>query len=123
MLLFQRILRTVRGWFRREQASNFHLDVDTIRSLHGIAEQEQRSPEELANRLLGEALRSQQIQGGNWTRWQHLTPREQEVAALICLNYTTRQIASKLHISPETVKTHAGRFLVKTVGLQCVAIV
>ena len=36
-----------------------------------------------------------------------------EIAALICLNYTSRQIAAKLHISPETVKTHAEHVLLK----------
>jgi DNA-binding CsgD family transcriptional regulator len=113
MLLFQRILRTVRGWFRRRQVTNFTLDVNTIRSLHFIARQEQRSAEEVANQILDEALRDQQRQVGNWARWQLLTPREQEVTALICLNYTTRQIASKLQISPETVKTHVEHVLLK----------
>ncbi len=106
-------MNTARDWLRREPTANFTLDVDTIRSLHSLARQEQRSPEEIANEILGEALRGQQIQGEIWSRWQNLTPREQEIAALICQNYTSRQIASKLHISPETVKTHAEHVLIK----------
>jgi DNA-binding CsgD family transcriptional regulator len=46
-------------------------------------------------------------------RWYSLSPREQQVAALICLNYTSRQIAARLRISPETVKTHTRNLLSK----------
>ena len=49
----------------------------------------------------------------HWKRWQTLTPREQQVAALVCLNHTSRQIAALLVISPETVKTHVGNLLRK----------
>ena len=49
----------------------------------------------------------------NWQRWRSLTPREQQVAALVCLNLTGRQVAAKLFISPETVKTHVRSILRK----------
>ena len=113
MVLFQRIIHAVRGWFKPRQNPNFTLDVHTIRSLEFLAEQEQRTPEDIANQILGDAFRSHQAQGENWLRWQSLTPREQEITALICLNYTSRQIATKLTISPETVKTHAEHILIK----------
>ncbi len=113
MYLFQRVLNSIRGWFRRKPATNFTLDVHTLRSLQFIAEQEQRSPEEIASRILDDALQNHLAQGENWQRWESLTPREQEIAALICLNYTTRQIASKLLISPATVKTHVEHLLFK----------
>ena len=35
-----------------------------------------------------------------------LTPREIEVASLICAEYSTKQIASKLKISLRTVEAH-----------------
>ncbi len=113
MYLFQRILWTIRGWFRRKPATNFTLDVDTLRSLEFMAAQEQRTPEDIASQLLDEAMRNRQAQELIYQRWQMLSPREQEIAALICLNYTTRQIAAKLQISPETVKTHAEHVLLK----------
>jgi DNA-binding CsgD family transcriptional regulator len=113
MYLFERIVRAIRDRFKRKQAANFTLDVDTLRSLQFLAEQEDRTPEEIAGQILGEAFRSHAAQGQNWQHWQSLTPREQEIAALICLNYTSRQIAAKLHISPETVKTHAEHILLK----------
>ncbi len=113
MYLFQRVLRKIRGWFRREQKTNFTLDVQTLRSLQFLAEREQRSPEEIANKILDDAMRTHQEQQENFKRWQSLTPREQEIAALICLNYTSRQIATRLVISPETVKTHVEHILDK----------
>ena len=113
MYHFQRILRTIQGWFRRGSPANFTLDVDTLRSLQHIARQEQRTPEEIAGQILSDALVSHETQGVYWELWQSLTPREQEITALVCLNYTTRQIASWLHISPETVKTHVAHILTK----------
>ena len=113
MYLFERILRAIRGWFKRGSGANFTLDVHTLRSLQSIAEHEKRTPEEVADQILNDALRSHAAQGEYWESWLSLSPREQEIAALICLNYTSRQIASKLHISPETVKTHVERILLK----------
>jgi DNA-binding CsgD family transcriptional regulator len=114
MVLFQRIVRAIRNqFFPDKTAKSFQLDVNTMRSLRFIADREQRSLEEIANQILDDALRSHEAQEENWLHWQSLTPREQEIAALVCLNYTTRQIASMLHISPETVKSHVERVLLK----------
>jgi DNA-binding CsgD family transcriptional regulator len=113
MYLFQRIVYTIRGLFKRKQTPNLALDVNTMRSLKSLAEQEQRTPEEIANQILGDVFRGHQAQEENWQRWLRLSQREQEITALICLNYTSRQIAAKLHISPETVKTHVEHVLLK----------
>ena len=45
--------------------------------------------------------------------WDALSVREQEVTALSCLGYTNRQIAGRLGIAEETVKTHVKNALVK----------
>jgi DNA-binding CsgD family transcriptional regulator len=115
MFLFQRVLRAIRSWFRRGPATTttFNLDVETLRSIEYLAELEQRTPEDVANQILEDALRNHQAQQVNWMRWQSLTPRECEIAALICLNYTSRQIAAKLYISTETVKSHVEHILMK----------
>jgi DNA-binding NarL/FixJ family response regulator len=49
----------------------------------------------------------------NARAWDDLTPREQDVAALVCLGYTNQQIAQKLVIAPNTVKTHIRHVLRK----------
>ena len=45
--------------------------------------------------------------------WDLLTPREQEVAAYVCLGYTNYQIAHRLVIAKSTVKTHIRSVLTK----------
>jgi DNA-binding CsgD family transcriptional regulator len=42
---------------------------------------------------------------------RHVTPRELEVLALIADGYSTREIATKLWITDETVRTHVRRLL------------
>ncbi len=49
----------------------------------------------------------------NLARWEALSPREQQVAALVCLGFTNRQIADHLVLSHETVKTHVRNVLYK----------
>lgn len=113
MVYFQRILRAILERFRRGPEDDFALDVDTLRSIQRIAQREQRPPGEVASQMLDDALRSHMAQEENWQRWTQLTQREQEIVALVCLNYTSRQIASRLHISPETVKSHVERVMLK----------
>jgi DNA-binding CsgD family transcriptional regulator len=48
-----------------------------------------------------------------WQYWDALTLREQQVVAFICLGYTNRQIAARLGLSIETVKTHVKNVLLK----------
>lgn len=38
--------------------------------------------------------------------WLYLSPREQDVTALTCLKYTNRQIAARLGLSADTVRTY-----------------
>ncbi|RPJ51696.1 MAG: DNA-binding response regulator [Chloroflexi bacterium] len=113
MYLYERILQAIRRRYRRLFQRNFHLDVETLQAVKLVAEREKRDPDELANRLLNDMILNRQQHIANWHRWETLTPREQDVTALICLGYTTRQIAARLHISPETVKTHAEKVLIK----------
>ena len=89
------------------------VDDALLRSLRDLAAREQRPPEEVILSLLNQALQERQAAEAGWQRWQSLTPREQQVAALVCLNHTGRQIAARLSISPETVKTHVGNLLRK----------
>lgn len=111
MYPFQRILRALHAWLWPK--GSFDLDVDTLETLRVIAEIERTTPQAMAGQLLEDALHRQQMRQSGLTLWQSLSPREQEVAALICLQYTNRQIAARLHISPETVKTHVAHVLIK----------
>lgn len=50
--------------------------------------------------------------------WDKLSAREQDVTALTCLRFTNSQIAGRLNISTETVKSYIERVLNKSVGLK-----
>ena len=108
MDLWQRLRR----WFA-PRPRTFHLGDGLAAPLLELARRQQRPPDEVAAGLLGEALQQRQLDAENTRLWHNLTRREQEVAALICLNYTSDEIALRLVLSPETVKTHARRILAK----------
>jgi DNA-binding NarL/FixJ family response regulator len=81
--------------------------------LETLAEREQRPPEEVHADILANALEQQNTQEAIFQCWQSLSPREKDVTALTCLWYTNKQIASKLHVSPDTVKGYVRQALVK----------
>jgi DNA-binding CsgD family transcriptional regulator len=83
------------------------------RALHELSQSELRPEDEIAAELLANAIARHRAAEENLHRWRALTPREQEVSALTCLNFTNVQIADHLMISPETVKTHIRNVLAK----------
>jgi DNA-binding CsgD family transcriptional regulator len=111
MSLWQRLLNAL-GYPAASHLS-FHADVGLIQSLQALANQEQRGVDEVAIDLLSFALDQQQTTDRLLQQWQTLSLREQEVTALICLNYNNRQIAARLDVSPETIKTHVRHVLRK----------
>lgn len=111
MTIWQRILRVL-GYAPSSRLA-FHADEELLQSLQTIAESEQRRTGEIASELLSSALARRQVDDGLVARWRFLSPREQQVAALTCLNFTNRQIAARLMITPETAKTHVRNVLRK----------
>jgi len=111
MTLLERVLNT----FGRRHALRLSLpaEVKLLQAVQLLASRERRPAEQVAAELLSEALSRRQRAEANLRRWQMLSPREQQVAALICQNYTNRQIAARLSISPETVKSHIRHLLPK----------
>jgi DNA-binding CsgD family transcriptional regulator len=96
-----------------QEKRTFSLDEQTVLTLQNIARREKRTEEEVAADLIAYALTQRELTDQYLSRWQALSPREQEVAALTCLNYTNAEIAAALTISPETVKTHIHNVLAK----------
>lgn len=82
-------------------------------SIKTLASQEHRTEDEIAKDIFAAGLTQYYESFELWDRWNSLTPREQEVAALVCLGHTNRQAAARLGISPETVKYHLHNVLAK----------
>ena len=88
-------------------------DDDLLRSVQDISEREGFQPEEMILILLGQAVKDRRKMDRAHRSWDALSPREKQVAALVCTGLTGRQIAARLVLSPETVKTHVRHILRK----------
>jgi DNA-binding CsgD family transcriptional regulator len=82
-------------------------------TLSTIARHEGRPEHELLPDILAAGLSQYVTREKLWNRWESLSAREREVAALACLGYTNREIAQRLSISPETVKVRLQRVTMK----------
>lgn len=111
MFLWRQLRQTLRDG--RTARLTLRADRALVHSLHELAEREQRPAGEVAADLLALALLQRQRAETSLQRWKSLSTREQEVAGLVCLNYTNPQIARRLGISPETVKSHVHNILAK----------
>lgn len=97
----------------RPNTITFEASTRLVEEIQELAERDERSEEEITSDLLSYALSQRRAADENLQRWQLLSPRERDIAALACLGYTNRQIAARLYISPETVKTHMRNLLRK----------
>ena len=92
---------------------SYRLEEQLHISIVELAQQEQRPEEEIHAGLLAAALVQHRSTRDLWGHWHSLSPREQEVTALICLGYTNYEIAVRLGISHTTIKTHIRNILYK----------
>ena len=98
---------------RRLERRRFTLDGPLVEYLQALAEHERRPAAEVAGDLLASGAAQRDQAQEVYQCWQSLSSREQEVAALVCLGYTNRQIGSRLTISPQTAKAHVRNILYK----------
>lgn len=111
------IWHTFQKFFRPEVTASsqrsFALEGELLLSLEQLARYRGSTPQQVAADLLERELQSVEVEHETWEKWQSLTEREQQVAALICLQYRTNQIATRLQIAPETVRSHVHNILHK----------
>jgi len=111
MSLRQRILRFL-GYSPKPRVT-FQADQALIKSLQELSPQDDHCREEIITNLLSLGLAQRQVDDQYLERWRLLSPREQQVAALVYQNFSNRQIAAHLAISPSTAKTHVRNILYK----------
>jgi DNA-binding CsgD family transcriptional regulator len=108
MHLFERIFGN-----EGHQEPGIRLDPHLLSSLERLAEQEQRPVEAVIEELLYFALDEHNASAEKLAIWQQLTRREQETAAFACLGCTNQEIAGRMVISTNTVKSHIRSVLAK----------
>src|SRR3972149_6381365 len=86
----------------------FTLDLELQHSLQSLAEQEQRTPQEVAANLIQAALHSRQGAAPGWRG----RPRR-SAPARVSLTSPPRRAAARLGIPPATIKTHVHSILSK----------
>ena len=107
--------RQVLGWFGLRPPIKHHSEGYTLLAMDAgldafmrdLAAQEKRPVEEVTADLLARGLVQRGLDEQLARRWAYLSPRERQVAALSCLGYTNRQIAARLGVAVETVKTYS----------------
>jgi DNA-binding CsgD family transcriptional regulator len=99
------------GYIRPE--TSVEVDPTLIPLIESIANREGLTITDTVNQLLSFAVGEQHFIDENLSLWETLTDREKETAAFTCLGYTNHEIAHKMVISPNTVKTHLRNVLQK----------
>jgi DNA-binding CsgD family transcriptional regulator len=112
MNFFHRLLKHL-GLLRTREPRKYGLDVSLQPLLESMAEHQQRSPDEMVSYLVDEAISRRQLDADLWRRWLSLSPREQQVTALTCLGETNPQIAARLGLAVETIRTHTRNAQIK----------
>jgi len=110
------ILERLLGWLglRPKSGSRYYEISESLQvTLKTLAEHEGRAEHELFPELLAAGLNQYRSIDELWPKWEFLSSREQSVTALACLGLTNRQIAARLFLSPETIKTHIHNILAK----------
>lgn len=112
----RQLVRRVLGGETQPPSANwdkFREFPEVVRRITGLAARQGRSESEVAFELLDYALDQRRSAEENLEIWWQLTPREREVVALVCQGCTNPEIAARLVISTNTVKTHMRNILRK----------
>jgi DNA-binding NarL/FixJ family response regulator len=98
---------------RKRKQTFARFDAITRQGILQLARRQNRSPEEVASQMMALGLEQHQLLQEKYQTWERLTPRQKDVAALVCLGYTNQQIGERLKISSETVKVHVSKIFEK----------
>ena len=112
MSIWQRLLDWI-GLRPKSGLRTYEISETLQVTLSTIAKHEGRPEHELLPDILAAGLSQYVTKDKLWNRWQSLSERERQVAALACLGYTNREIGKRMNISPETVKVRLQRAMMK----------
>ncbi len=115
--LFSRLVGRLRQVFslheRGTGIQSFSAESDLVESLTRIARNQHRDKQKVLDEILKAGLGEVLRHADNAAKWDSLSPREQEVLALICLGQSSFEIAEILSISYDTVRSHSKHIYAK----------
>ncbi len=91
----------------------YQVNLRMAEYLESMALEQACDPEEIAVGLLADGIAKHTLIEQSFEYWDRLSPREQEVIALVCLGYINKEIGKKLNISSQTAKSHVSNILCK----------
>jgi len=112
MSIFQRLLNKI-GLRPNSDLRTYGFSDSLQVTLSTIAKHEGRPIHELLPDLVAAGLTQYRTVDELMHKWESLSPREQDVAALACLGYTNNQIAVRQGTSLQTIKTQMRSVLKK----------
>jgi DNA-binding NarL/FixJ family response regulator len=110
---------SIRKWFlsliglRTDTRSRSPKNTNVRLQLSQIAEREGRPEPEIVTQLLVAGLQKYYSRQEIMPKWESLSTRQKEVAILIEKGMTNEEIAKRLSVSNETIKTHVAAILRK----------
>ena len=104
MSIWQRLLNLI-GSRPKSGSRTYEISESLQVTLSTIAKHEGRPIHELLPDLVAAGLTEYRTIDELMPKWESLSPREQDVAALACLGYSNNQIAVRQGTSLQTIKT------------------
>lgn len=104
MSILQRLLNMI-GLRPNFSSRTYEISESLQVTLTTLAKHEGRPEHELLPDLVAAGLTQYRTIDEHWPKWESLSPRERDVAALACLGYTNGQIAVRQGTSLQTIKT------------------
>jgi DNA-binding CsgD family transcriptional regulator len=99
---------------RQEQEQRVYLkDEQFVVRVKEIAVDQRREEQEVYDDIVEAGMKALQDTDGHADIWDDLSERERQVTALTCLGYRSYEIADRLGISYETVRTHSKHIYAK----------
>ena len=112
MSIWRKLLSVI--GLRPISAPRKHLVSESMQvTLTTLAQHDGRPKDDLIQDLLAAGLTQYYESEDLWRKWRSITTREQDVAALVCLGFSNREIAARLNVSPNTVKSRLHNVLRK----------
>ncbi|MFG3246191.1 response regulator [Streptomyces sp. NPDC048187] len=107
--VFPALRAGARGYLTKDAGGD-----EIVRAVHGVLSGDAGLAPSIQRRLLERLSESEPRRTGPSEPSDGLTTRETEVLVLIAEGFNNQQIASRLHVSPATVKTHINNLFAKT---------